>query len=193
MIYSLGIDPGATTGIALLSCEEGKRPLVRRAWVVRGKDLDIYGCLAYDIIGRALDLHRIATDSRDRLPVWIEEVPSFGRASVAASIARRQGILIGACALRGLGEPTRINPLAWAGLYGGHVRKGKAEDADHRRVEARTLFDGSELLEEMPVDVTEAALIAGAGFLSRGGWKLDHIPQVGKKVRAPRKPRGKKG
>ena len=92
---------------------------------------------------------------------------------------------MGALFSAGLQGPVLLNPLQWAGAYGGHIRRGKADKGAHRLVEAAALVDCRGL--ELTVDQAEAVLIAGSALLLRAEWRLDHLPEVGKKVRAPKK------
>lgn len=181
MILTLGIDPGASGGVALCACEAERKPLLLGAWSVTGEDLYDYTMSAF----RAL---QAAQTLLGGLPVevWIEEVPAYGRAQVAAGIARRQGVLLAVLAVSGW-HARRVLPGFWWDVYGSQIRRGKDKNDDsHRLVEALTVLNGAEQLRGMPVDVVEAALIAGACGLRR----LGVVPLVA--VPAVRKPRKKK-
>jgi hypothetical protein len=188
-MISLGVDPGAHAAMALVaSPPPGGRPVLVGVWRVDKPDLRAYheaACRIFEKVGAILG---------GAIPaITVEDVPPFGRAATAAGLARKQGLLLGAIFSAGLQGPVLIKPLEWAHSYKGHVRPGKdkADGGAHRLVEAAALVDCRGLV--LTVDQAEAVLIAGSALLLRGEWKLYHLPEVGKKVRASRKPRGKKG
>lgn len=180
-MMSLGIDPGAHAAMALVaSPAPGERPVLVGVWRVDKPDLQAYYQASFSVFCGVSAILAGVTPA-----ITVEEVPPFGQARTAAGLARRQGLLLGAMFSAGLSGPVLLNPLQWAGAYGGHIRRGKADGGAHRLEEAARLIDCRGLI--LTVDQAEAVLIAGAALLLRGAWKLDHIPDAGKKVRAPRK------
>lgn len=180
-MMSLGVDPGAHAAMALLaSPAPGGRPVLVGAWRVDKPDLQAYYQASFSVFCGVSAILAGVTPA-----ITVEDVPPFGQARTAAGLARRQGLLLGALFSAGLSGPVLLNPLQWAGAYGGHIRRGKADGGAHRLEEAARLINCRGL--DLTVDQAEAVLIAGAALLLRGSWKLDHIPDAGKKVRAPRK------
>lgn len=179
-MMSLGVDPGAHGAMALVaSPAPGGRPVLVGVWRVDKPDLGAYHAVACQVFQRVAAILAGATPA-----ITVEDVPPFGRAKTAAGLARKQGLLLGALFSAGLQGPVLLNPLQWADAYKGHVRRGKdkADGGAHRLVEAAALVDCRGL--ELTVDQAEAVLIAGSALLLRGEWRLDHLPEVGKKVRA---------
>lgn len=177
-MMSLGVDPGAHGAMALVaSPAPGGRPVLVGVWRVDKPDLGAYYAVACQVFQRVAAILAGATPA-----ITVEDIPPFGQARTAAGLARRQGLLLGALFSAGLQGPVLLNPLQWAGAYGGHVRRGKADGGAHRLVEAAALVDCRGLT--LTVDQAEAVLIAGSALLLRGEWRLDHLPEVGKKVRA---------
>ncbi len=151
-------------------------------WRVDKPDLGAYYEAACRIFERVAAILAGATPA-----ITVEDIPPFGQARTAAGLARRQGLLLGAMFSAGLGGAVLLPPLQWIDAYKGRVRRGKdkADGGAHRLVEAAALVDCRGL--DLTVDQAEAVLIAGAALLLRGEWKLPHLPEVGKKVRAPKK------
>ena len=181
-MMSLGVDPGAHAAMALVaSSAPGDRPVLVGVWRVDKPDLQAYYQASFSVFCGVSAILAGVTPA-----ITVEEVPPFGQARTAAGLARRQGLLLGAMFSAGLSGPVLLNPLQWAGAYGGHIRRGKADGGGHRLEEAASLVDCRGLV--LTVDQAEAVLIAGAALLLRGAWKLgDHVSEAGKKVRAPRK------
>lgn len=180
-MISLGVDPGAHAAMALVaSPAPGDRPVLVGVWRVDKPDLQAYYEAAYSVFCGVSAILAGVTPA-----ITVEDIPPFGQARTAAGLARRQGLLLGALFSAGLSGPVLLNPLQWAGAYGGHIRRGKADGGAHRLEEAARLVNCRGL--QLTCDQAEAVLIAGAALLLRGSWKLDPVPEVGKKVRAPRK------
>ena len=180
-MMSLGIDPGAHAAMALVaSPAPGDRPVLVGVWRVDKPDLQAYYEASFSVFCGVSAILAGVTPA-----ITVEEVPPFGQARTAAGLARRQGLLLGAMFSAGLSGPVLLNPLQWAGAYGGHIRRGKADGGAHRLEEAARLINCRGL--DLTVDQAEAVLIAGAALLLRGSWKLDPVPEVGEKVRAPKK------
>lgn len=176
-MMSLGIDPGAHAAMALLaSPAPGCRPLLIAVWRVDKSDLGAYHDAAVSIFRGVSAILAGATAA-----ITVEDIPPFGRAATAAGLARRQGLLLGALFSAGLQGPVLVKPLEWARAYGGHIRRGKADGGEHRLEEAARLVDCRGM--KLTVDQAEAVLIAGSALLMRGAWKLDHVPEAGKKVK----------
>lgn len=184
-MMSLGIDPGAHAAMALIaSPAPGGRPVLLGVWRVDKPDLQAYyeaSCRVFQAVSAILGG---ATPA-----ITVEDIPPFGQARTAAGLARRQGLLLGALFSAGLSGPVLLNPLQWAGAYGGHVRRGKADGGAHRLEEAATLVDCRGL--QLTVDQAEAVLIAGSALLLRGEWRLDHLRDVAEMM--PAKKTRKKG
>ena len=177
-MMSLGIDPGAHAAMALVaSPAPGDRPVLVGVWRVDKPDLQAYYQASFSVFCGVSAILAGVTPA-----ITVEEVPPFGRAMTAAGLARRQGLLLGALFSAGLSGPVLLRPLQWAGAYGGHIRRGKADGGGHRLEEAAALIDCRGM--QLTVDQAEAVLIAGAALLLRGVWVLDHVPDAGKKVRA---------
>ncbi len=180
-MMSLGVDPGAHGAMALVaSGYQMGRPVLVGVWRVDKPDLGAYHTVACQVFLRVAAILAGSTPA-----ITVEDIPPFGQARTAAGLARRQGLLLGAMFSAGLSGPVLLQPLQWAGAYGGHIRRGKADGGAHRLVEAAALVDCRGLV--LTVDQAEAVLIAGSALLLRGEWRLDHLPEVGKKVRASKK------
>lgn len=168
-MISLGVDPGAHAGIALVaSPAPGGRPILLGVWRVDKPDLRDYyqaACRAFEGVASILGG---ATPA-----ITVEDIPPFGQARTAAGLARKQGLLLGALFSAGLEGPVLLNPLQWIDAYKGHIRRGKVDGGAHRLEEAAALIDCRGM--QLTVDQAEAVLIAGAALLLRGAWRLDHL------------------
>ena len=182
-LLTIGADPGASGGLALCRCVSGQKPELLGAWLIEGSGDGGYFQAA---LKAAFQLQATAGKRVDI--VWVEEPRPFGKPGAAIGLARRQGLILGALSMIAAPEATHIQPSEWWAVWGDNVRRGKddADDGAHRRTEAMSLLTGRlGDLQRLPVDVSEAALIAGAAGLHRLGEGFTRTP-------APRKPRTKK-
>ncbi len=172
-VLALGADPGKHGGLALARCRVGVLPELLGCWSFSADRMGPY-------LDRALGAALGAQALRAGKPVavWIEEVPPFGRAQVAAGLARRQGLILAALHIAGFPEPDRVLPLSWAKHWRGQIRSGKDKETEgaHRIDEVGKLFQPGalELLracgpvgrDDRVVDVAEAILMAGAAGIA---------------------------
>ena len=181
---ALGIDPGASTGLALVRDVPGGLPELLGAWCAWGADrewlrrlnesLGVVGVLAFD---RGVALADVV--------VWVEEPPSHWRSggprntqAAARGIGRRMGQVEMAWAQRTEGTwPRRVQGPEWWEPWRGQVAHGKIGDGGHRIAEAGRWVEGARAVlaameqettaaRERRVDVAEAILIAGAAAMA---------------------------
>ena len=193
-ILALGADPGRHGGLALVQMCRGELPELLGVWRFQGEGMDGY-------FDRATQAALDAQELRAGRPVkaWIEEVPPFGRAQVAAGLGRRQGLLIASLLVASFPDPERVLPLVWPQQWGGRIRSGKDKEDKglHRLDEVGRLFQpgARELLDRLGgasviVDAAEAVLIAGAACIAGLGEEAQTKLLLEVKSQ-PKKKRGK--
>lgn len=172
---AMGIDPGASTGIAWVAVPPGGRPLLVEAYEVHTATSGIAGWMRWSTRLRDA-LQRLAEEGAVGLPVRIEETPA-----VAAKGTRDRYALahlhqrIGACRSTahqlGYLDVECIEHRAWQSILGRNICRKKFQGGHHRVDEASRLIDGASVrLAEVGsvarrVDLAESMLIALAAAL----------------------------
>lgn len=174
---AVGIDPGASGGVALVDVGEPRPRLLYAArlygssyttWVSRADATLTEVAAAVDRAGVAVA----------EVPVWVEDPPpaireggldgdSRGLASWVG-LGRYQGFALAAAVRAGFSRFERVQVSAWTRVLGPAVASRKSGDGAHRIREAGMLLAGGEVLATLPVDVSESALVACAAALRKG-------------------------
>lgn len=180
-LYCLGIDPGASTGIALTIAGKGNElPILLRAFSVHGDRDGLWIDRADDAFLELLEL--LPEGVEPSSVVQLMETPPI----TTTRHNTLKGDSRGMASWRGLGEYMgRIRVCAyragwqnlrtvqqsqWASSWGPLIRRAKQGDGSHRIQEASRIEGAAAALEEVAnekrrVDVAEAILISGAGAM----------------------------
>ena len=181
MIAAVGIDPGASAGVAAVAWDGRTRPILLHAGNVRASTEALWWHRArqeLDLVHQALaavhDADTILRGERflEAVPVWMEEPPpatSSGNRLAGDrrgmrswyGMGRRAGLLTAAALEAELSAPLRIPQRKWVGLHHrGTVRRrkvrtqGSSIPGAHRIAEAEVVVAGSHQV---------LASVAGAG------------------------------
>lgn len=185
---ALGVDPGNAGGVVIVADASNRPSLVS---AVR-----LYGSRYGTWIARAdAAFEELATKVRSRgvelsaVPFWVEEPPHAVRKGALkvdggpdvpplarwVGIGRYQGFAISAASRAGFNDPKLVQVRQWTSplsQLGVRSSKNPADEGAHRIGEAQRIIAESSILAGLPVDVSEAALIA-ASCLFCGGVPPD--------------------
>lgn len=165
MIAVLGVDPGATTGWALVTCSEEGGPVSLERW---GKRVNGQGGWIYQIVTDAVDLSTWAFDGAELwLAVETQYIPGYERDKIvqvsksisALKVAAHRGRWLGAAEARGL-SVEEIHPSTWRAAELGAVKIKRAQIKALSLQVAGAAWPELASLKKSEDHIAEAALIA---------------------------------
>jgi hypothetical protein len=164
VVYSLGLDPGACSGVALgRRVSRGQRPELLLLLPVFGSNRRTWFARAVEVMRKVREL--VPEDAELRVSLE-EPPPASTKGSLKGDkrgqktwlgIGRYQGLLIAACLVAGLPVPVHVQltktsrkadaPLGWTDILGVSPRKylpvGKTRVGEHRIPEAAQHVQGA--------------------------------------------------
>jgi Holliday junction resolvasome RuvABC endonuclease subunit len=165
MIAVLGVDPGATTGWALVTCEEAGGAVSLERW---GKGINRDGDWVYQLVKGTVDRSIWVHDGADLwLAVEKQYIPGYERdkkVQIAKSIsalkvAVHRGRWLGAAEAHGL-SVQEVHPKSWQAAELGAVKTKRAQIKALALQKASALWPELQGLKKSEDHIAEAALIA---------------------------------